>query len=316
MNSIPACYNILDILQIRLNDLANSRGLRNLLAPYRMREGCGKFVEMTLCSKKWQFPGLPKQGSSTYKGIPWKAAMDWDGIGQVKRIFFYAPFFVSFLASRILLIPLLKRTLIEKGGFSILGDLFHHCGRTFLVFGPPGSGKTRLNLQALEKGAMFIADNELLVFQDGVIRALFREIELRYRTAKGTLFWNRLSAAERFRLFLFQIISILSLRTISFNISLNPAKLGIESSYESSKRKLTVICLTEQPGMKRLAPESLVEAIIGYENWYHLVFGNVFSVDPKKEEDQIRQNMMSFFSDRPIWRLHAEVNIERILTLS
>ena len=310
-------YDIHGILRLGLNDDGLGRELKESLNPFRVREAGEDSIELNLCRRKERVPKLSGgQAAGIYKGIPWKVVFERDDDGGVKRVFFYARFFVTFLALRIVLIPCVKNALIRKGGFSVLGSVFRYRGTTFLIFGQPGCGKTHLTLRALEKGATFVADNELLISEHGIIRGLFNEIELRYRTVRKTQFWRQLRTKQKMKLALFHVISLLSFKRISFNISLPPAELGVDAENVSSRRNPIVVHLTNQARASRLTADEMMDATIAYEKWYHSVFGTVFSTDLEGEEKNSRNNMRSFFAGCTMWRLPTSCTIDDIFALS
>lgn len=310
-------YDISGILRLTLHDDGTGRQLQELLDVFRVKEAGEDIIELTLCPRK-RMPQLSGgQAAGIYKGIPWRIVFERDDDDEVKRIFFSARFFVTFLALRIVLLPCIKDVLTQQGGFSVLGSVFRYRGTTFFLFGQPGSGKTWLTLRALEKGGSFIADNELLISDDGTIRGLFNEIELRFRTVRDTHFWRQLSMKQKMRLVLFHFISFVSCKRISFNISLSPAELGIETETDSSTRNLVVVHLSDHPQRTRLTVNDMIEAVIAYEKWYQSVFRTIFSLDLEAEEsDLLRNSMRSFFSGCTMWRLSTGCTIDDILALS
>ena len=310
-------YDICGILRLGLNDGGLGGQLKELLDPFRVREVGDDFIELNLCRRANRIPKLSGgQASGIYKGIPWRVVFERDDDGRVRRIFFRAHFFVNFLVLRIVLIPCVKNALVQKGGFSVPGSVFRRRGTTFLLFGQPGSGKTLLTLKALERGASLVADNELLISEQGIIQGLFNEIELRYQTVHKTQFWCQLRANQRMKLVLFHLISLLSSRRISFNISLPPAELSINTENHSLDRNLIVVHLTDQARASRLTADEMMDAIIAYEKWYQSVFGAIFFADLEGEVRDLRSNMEPFFSGRTMWRLPASCAIDDVFALS
>jgi hypothetical protein len=306
-----------DILFMKIGDFGPGRSLTSFLSPYHVDQLNKECVELTLCRHRWQMPNLEGERiAGNYKGVPWKVTFDRDGRGQVRRIFFYATSFVTFLLLRIVLIPMLKLALIEKGGFLLFGSVFYYHGTTFILIGQPGTNKTSLTLKALEKGAELVADNGLLIMKSGIVKGLGNEIELRYHTARGTPFWPILSFDKKLYLSLCQLLSFLSSHYISFNLTLPSSRLGIERRRDSPENNHAAILLTIEPRSKRLGLESFIGEIISLERWYQRIFGNIFSLDPVKEEARVKENMRSFFLGRPLWRFRRECAVEEILSLT
>ena len=307
-------YDILNILTLRVDDFGPGKKLGSFLYPYRIVEPRGESVELILCRQKEQIPKhLDELRSAKYKGIPWIMAIDCCNKNQIKRVYFYAAYFFTFLVLRIVLVPLLNYFLIKKGGFNILGSAFRYQDRTVFIFGRPGSGKTHLTLQALDKGAIFIADNELLFFENGEIHGLTNEFELRWNTAKDTLFWHQLTPQNKFCLLFYEMISVLSFRTISFNLSFDATDLGIMHTEKERSQNLLVIHLTDEHGEKRSTLESFINAVMNYEKWYQSVFGGLITKYIEDNRSQLKRNMTSFFSDSSIWQMPIHADIEKIL---
>jgi hypothetical protein len=231
--------------------------------------------------------------------------------GGQSRIYFQVPYFVDFLFPRVVLIPYLKRSLVTKGGLYLLGSCFSYQDTTFVLFGYPGCGKTRLMLDALNVGAHCVGDNGLVVL-DGAIQSAYDEIELRYYTVRKSLFWHRLAFGKQLRLVLFHWLSVLSRRTISFNVSLPLADLEIGTRSAPRQQKSIFIWLGHP--FRKLALSEAVAAVVQYEQRYRDLYGEVFLSDAYLR--RLGRNASDFLAGCPSWCLPSECNISDVLQLA
>jgi hypothetical protein len=228
-----------------------------------------------------------------------------------ERIYFYSPCFVDFLVQRLVLIPCLKEALVQRGGFLLIASSFSHQDRTFVLFGYPGSGKTRLTLAALNAGARLVGDNGLAILGRGSVHSVYDEIELRYRTVRGTPFWPLLTSEDQLKLACFHLVSFLSRRYLSFNISVPLADLGIEVQPSLGQERLIFVQLGNTRG--RLTSSETIDAIAQYEQWYQERFGETYHHDTYTRD--LRDNIGAFLSRCSMWRLPADCGISDILRL-
>ncbi len=111
MNEKPSTnfYDICSTLPLTIHDFGRGQGLRSFLAPHQIKKAVGSSIELIICRRKSQLPhraGITE--TAVYKGIPWTVSIDQDDRGNVKRIFFHAPVFVTFLVIWIVLVPLMR----------------------------------------------------------------------------------------------------------------------------------------------------------------------------------------------------------------
>jgi len=310
-------YDIQGVSSIRLDSQGIPVLLRQHLAPYEVAAVDSPFLELVLCRSPLSMPQLPPalQSGGYYKGIPWRIAFERDQEGSPGRVFFYAPVFMAFLAMRMVIIPYIKQCAIAGGGFSILGSVFRYENKTFMVFGHPGAGKTWMMLQALERGASLVADNELLVSADGEVRGLFDEIELRYRTLRGNRYWSRISFGQKLRLLLYRGISLGTLGRLSFNICPTPGDLGVEMMDDDPRAPHIVLQLSPQSRISQMLTDSMVDSVIEYEQWYRSVFGSFFASTGAGEDWQMRRNLKTFYHRCSLWRIPLSSDLGEVLAL-
>jgi len=233
-------------------------------------------AQIFVCRKKSELPVSGMVFRGRYKGIPWtmtRSAVE----GGAETYFFYAPVFRTFLFVRTCLIPLLKKITIEQGGFFLIGSALMLRGTALILFGKPGSGKTRLLLRLLSEGGEFAGDSELILTSDKKILPVFPYFEARFKTLFGTPFWRCLSLRNKLYLRFCHALSCVSLGRISFNLlldSVDSKKTIAEAGSADFSRSCRVIQL--QAGGDDLTPlalPDLLAAVEQYETKYQSLFG-------------------------------------------
>ncbi|MFZ5801926.1 MAG: hypothetical protein ACOY3K_02280 [Candidatus Omnitrophota bacterium] len=238
-------------------------------------------------SKHMQAAGRSRHRGN-YKGIPWAV-----GILPITEaceydIEFYAPAFVPFMLSRFVLIPLLKKILLRKQGFVFLGAAFQIQQRRLVLAGDPGTGKTRLLLRALERGASLIGDSEIIHLEGERIEPMFPALELRYKTVAGTSFWKKLSLGKRQKLRLFHWLSKMTLRRISLNIAVKPRELGLQPPPSTSAGETCLLYLNrsqERTGIPDNA--AILKAWRSYESRYRRIYRDIFFTHQDAEAAEV-----------------------------
>lgn len=212
--------------------------------------------------------------NGNYKGIRWRIGVK--DLSAERRISFSSLGFTSFLFQRLVFLPVIKRELVNAGGFSFLGSCFKYRNSLFLLSGMPGSGKTTLLLDAVKQGAEFVGDNEIAVFPDGTVAPIFEEIELRYQTAKQSLFWNRLSIKVKSYLYFSRILSAATFGRICLNQICTPVELGLYRKDVNLNDKINFIYLNGEGRKKNEGKEMILYGVETYERGYQEIYGNRF----------------------------------------
>lgn len=301
-----AIYSLRDVFKVRFCGGPLPRGLAWQLEPFRSLSGADEkqTIEIVLGKPPRDKPAAFQHGF--YKGIPWQLSKN------ENRIFFHAPCFISFLLIRMILTPLFKKHTAERGGFTFPGSSFHLNDEVFVLYGPPGCGKTRILLEALERGAVWIGDNELYV-TGGRIAPIYDELELRYHTVRKLNLWKRLSLRTRLRLIFFAVIQTLTVGRLSFNVLLRPADVFVGQADLPVSHRITMIHLEghEPPG--RMTPDAFAAGLDAHEKHYRERFGSYF-FDGKDLEASIH-NRSVFLEHCELWRAPVESPLESILKI-
>lgn len=243
---------------------------KNSPIPNSIAISCYKLTNSLSCVK-WNF----------YKGIPWKIQVLKDSNGNIQKILFQALFFRTFLFFRLILLPLLWRMALKEGGFYLLGTACSEGNITYLLFAKPGAGKTCTLLNWIQtKLIRFIGDGSLLYLPKHGIVPVLTEIELRYKTIRQTSFWNSLPQRIRIRLFLYNMISFLTHRYISFNVTLSPKQLNIEKFQDNPKAPHRIMQVYSANTVKPVTKEEIESVIMNYLYEYHKHYKNIFDDDP------------------------------------
>ncbi len=260
---------------------------------------------------------MPKSGhmrhTGKYKGIAW--AMD---IADSKRdnswnISFYAKHSTDFLFPRLVLIPLLRKEIALKGGFSAIGTSFCHNDTRYVIVGKPGAGKTRLLLDAVDAGANFVGDDEFMIDQKGEIAFLFDCIELRKGTVSKTIYWERLSRAQKIQLIKNNLISKLTGGKISFNIVVAPIQLGISNEKSKHYKRTVFVMLKQKSEEKRIDAKDILENNKLYETEHMSLFGEYLY--GKSDLEKSHNAMGQFLSNCELWQMPSGVDAGKVLNL-
>ncbi|MBP9866134.1 MAG: hypothetical protein KBC91_07005 [Candidatus Omnitrophica bacterium] len=232
-------------------------------------------ARVVFCKKKEDLPAAGETLRGRYKGLPWQIVCPQTDKGA-PGYFFYAPFFSVFLFVRTCLIPILKKITIERGGFFLIGSAFSFRETVFILFGKPGSGKTRLLLDMLDAGGKILGDSELMLTADQKVFPAFPYVEARLKTLYGSSCWTSLRLRDKAYLWFCHILSLLSLRRISFNLLLNSADnpwMIPAASPGSFSRCLVLQLRQDLTGVGSLSPEDFWGAVEAYETSYQRSFG-------------------------------------------
>jgi hypothetical protein len=232
-------------------------------------------ARIVFCQHAKELPSTGEVWSGRYKGMPWRIVRDHTADG-VSRFFFHAPFFRTFLFIRTCLIPILKKITIERGGFFLIGSAWAYKGTAFILFGNPGSGKTRLLLDRLDAGGEFLGDSELILTGEKKVFPVFPYLEARLKTLYGTAHWARLSLKNKVYLWFCHMLSFVSGGRISFNLLLdsadNPAVR--RSSATGSFSRYFVLRLSQDRAETAALPlADFLTAVESYETDYQQTFG-------------------------------------------
>jgi hypothetical protein len=308
-------YNIYDLMKFKVKRGNIGKRLETSLLPYKRENMDGDIIELSICPPSKFSPRAINRFSGTYKGINWELAFIKGENGLINNIFFYSSAFTSFLLLRIVLIPIIKKVLITNGGFYVLGSSWSIMDTTYFLFGYPGVGKSHLTLKAMEAGASLIGDGALLIFANGEIRGLINEIELRYRTIKNTLFQRKINNCDMVKLCFYQIISCLTRRKISFNISIEPSTFGCKSIIDNPKNRHVAVHLTPANKARKMSLNEFMHKILSWNDWYESIFGDYFSIDPASERNQLKANIEKFLSNCTLWEIPTNSDHSKIISL-
>lgn len=248
-------------------------------------------LAVTLCRGRRDLSGdEAAHFSGRYKGIGWSAALkQTDGRDQV---FFYAPFFKTFLLSRIVLIPYLKSKIQSRGGFSFIGTAFSYGGTRFILFSPPGHGKTRLLFEALSQGARFLGDSEIIVNKEGRLHTLFGAMEFRLRSIHRSPYMQRLTGGEKAFLWLNYALSLITFKKICFNLCVPFEKLQIKPEPNSGNDKTVFILMKQDAPSGDGKTEDVLNTFRHYETAYRQAYGNLFQYDLKTAENALKEFLL------------------------
>jgi len=271
-------------------------------------------LEITFCKDLSRMPKTATRClSGNYKSLPWKLTVSENPQGEPGQIFFYAPCFVSFLGLRIALLPYLKRRIAAAGGFSMLGAAFRYGRKNVILCGVPGAGKTRLLLEAVARGAEFLGDNELAVSGAEKIWGLFRDIELRFATARDTIFWQKLRRRQQWQLRFYRWISSVSRHKISFNVLIHPREFGIEEGTGWQDGKAVFVYLGGDCPKMNIPAETIIQGLADYERGYRKMFGDLIYAESFFQ--MAARNMAAFANRSVCWQLPSKSTVDEIFEM-
>jgi len=289
--------------------------LKKQLALYATSDSSRQDIELVLCRTRHTFPkGISHRIGGRYKGIHWEIGLEYSTPVRAERIYFHAPLFTTFLVTRMVILPCIKRVVVKHGGFSIIGSAFRYQEKTVLLFGCPGSGKTSLLLQALSRGAELIGDNELVITREGNIANVFQDIELRYQSVRATPFWTKLSIWEKTALRFYALLSLLTFHTVSFNVLVSPEQLGLKKDESPSVQGETILIHVKQDlAPTKMEAGEMISAIAKYEASYRRLFGSTFF----SEQDFLSggEAINGFLARCSLWQLATMSDLNNVVNM-
>lgn len=254
------------------------KSLQRELGAFRVQSESHRSADARIvyCRQSGEMPLSGETQNGRYKGMPWNIVRGVSSKGEAVY-FFFAPFFSTFLFVRICLIPILKKTVIEKGGFMLIGSAFTRQNILYILSGKPGSGKTRLLLEMLNTGGRFLGDSELMLTADKKVYPVFAYLEARLKTLYGTASWHSLSWKRKGYLWFCHLVSVMTLRRISFNLLLDSVDSKKIPRPRSTEQVITRGCLihlqNDAADILSLTAQDYAEVVKRYERDYQSLFG-------------------------------------------
>lgn len=170
-----------------------------------------------------------------YKAIPWSCRiLRRDDGGWTAE--FSSPLLREYLALHVVLLPALRRLLLESGVGLIAGAAFEREGAATILAGLTGHGKTTALLGAVERGASLIGDEYLGLSESAGVTPVVRAIALRRATlalAPRTL--RRLRPNRRIALRAARIASLVTKGRLEPLIHVSPSELGARAAGTPSR---------------------------------------------------------------------------------
>ncbi|MCB9799515.1 MAG: hypothetical protein H6757_02010 [Candidatus Omnitrophica bacterium] len=297
------CYDII---------VENARLSANFVKAYehlKVDRPLKPIAKIRLTNKIDDFPQNSTTLTGTYKRIPWKLTVT--GSDSMAEVTFYSMAFTDFLLTRIVILPLLKKQASLAGKICLIGSAFIYNNTGFILFGPPGSGKTTQLLHALQGGAFFLGDNELMIdLQEGVF-SIFEDIELRYQTARKTQIWKKIPLSIKTLLMMHEIIACLSGRKISFNRRFKPEALGIERKHCPFPESFSFIHLKPNNKKEKAVIDDIIYEIELYESDYRERFGDILFSQNDFEDS--KKHLRVFLSNCALWKTAPQNDIQKFM---
>ena len=193
----------------------------------------------------------PADGTLTIRGvhkaIPWSSRIS-RRPGDGWTLGFSSPVLRENLALNIVLIPSLRRLLLERGVSLLSCAAFEQDGAATLLAGLTGRGKTTLLLGALERGARLIADQSLGLSEHAEVTPVVRAIALRRETlALAPQMLRRLKPGRRSALLVAQVTAHLTRRRLQPLLFLAPSELGVSTVEGEWPRVRRLFWLESEP---------------------------------------------------------------------
>jgi hypothetical protein len=281
---------------------------------YYSQKDCQVDFDLFICRKN-ELPSTPglKRFGGKYKGIPWQVVIQDSEAYQKKRFFFYSTLFAAILAKRIVFLPYLKYKTIANGNLLLPCTSFEFQGRIFLLLGFSGTGKSKMMLEALEKGAKFIGDERVILYSYGGLVDCSEIIAMGYATVRETKFWQKLSIANKLLLWTYQFVFLMSGKYFKFNLYLKPEQLDIEKITGFETKRVVFIQLAKTDKKRRLSPIEAAAAILEKEDRFRLIYGDIFSLSEKRKTTE--KIIASLFSDISSWRIPIGKTLDDISSI-
>ena len=223
---------------------------------------------------------LKKHKWNFYKGIPWKAAVSYNGSGEIETITFYAVFFRQFLFYHLVLLPLLWRLAVSKGGFFTFGSVCHTSEKTHLLFARPGTGNTRCTFEKfLQPGCSLIGNGSLLYLPECGFVPVLDETALHYKNIAELPYWENIFFFNRLKLFVLHLLSGASRRSLSLNLPVTSENPGVEIISDSAEFAHE-ISLISPDKVEKLDAADVCKFVMGYLENYHDRYLNIFKTEP------------------------------------
>ncbi len=233
-------YRLLYGVRVSVRARSKPTLLAGFLGPETSESGPVTLV-LDLAPGKEEVPGVSLAVGRTdgsvavrgfYKAIPWSCRVSERADGGLDAGF-RSPLQREYLALHIVLIPLLRRLLLDRGVAMVSGAAFELDGEATLLAGPTGQGKTALLLGALERGARLIGDEYLGLTKDGVLVPVGRVIALRRETlARAPRMRERLAKHRKAALRVSGLLSRITAGRVEPLVHVAPIELGLDAVLE------------------------------------------------------------------------------------
>ncbi len=303
--------NIHNLLQLEIHTPSLGKQLTRLKSNFGTDKNSKPSV-LTILKKPLLCKGLKPFSTGSYRGIRWELYKE--GSNDAEQFYFYTPAFLDFLLMRVVLLPLLKGKIIQKGGGMLIGSAFCYSGSVFFCVGEPRSGKTELLLEALANGGSVLGDDELLVFPDGKITSAFGELQIRLSSAKNSAISKHLSPIDKSQIWLYEVLSQVSFKKINLALTypLQTFSLPTVKTFPADLPK-TVILLGQSETPQEGSVLELISFVENYERKYQAAFGSAF-ITPQ-EVKAMGTNLRSLFVDTRVISAPAHSSLGKLSQL-